>query len=229
MPSTIAQSVFQLHDDLAIQLPTERDHPGMQRETVFTNGTDDIPTDDILIARDHGGSYSWFATVVPTNFAAHAGMQPSDPRHGSFLYEVSVAVMYKREGAPSEDSERMLAAELSPGGDLILYDLADDFDIVEAAIQNIRPGKWIALAGVHPTSGKFMLRWYRLLAIDDEPQTVVTAEYGPRAGVNAMIEGPAWPARTTAAGAPLPSINLRAILMPGVIGVTTQTVKLNEE
>jgi hypothetical protein len=231
MPSSVAQSVFQLRDDLTVQLPSERDRPGVQKVSASPGADthEDDTYDDIPIARDHVGSYSWIATVVPTNFAAHSGMQKSDPRHGSFLYEASVAVMFKREGPPSVDSERMLAAELAPGGDLVLYDMSNDLDVVEAAIESIRPGRWIALAGVDPKSGKFLLRWYRLLAIDDEPQRVVSAQFGPRAGVNAMVEGPTWPAPKSAAGLPLPAINLRAILVPGVIGVTTQTVKLNVE
>jgi hypothetical protein len=238
MPSAVAQAVFQLRDDLAVELPKENDHPGIQRWAVDNNGTKDDPTDDIPLNRAFVGSYSWLATVVPTSANnnpaipdAHQGLQPADPRYGSFLYDVSVAVFYKRETTPGFDTERILSAELGPGGDLVMFDGTGDIDVVDAAVEDIRGGRWILLAGVHPNSGKFLLRWYRLLSIDDETEYVPsiadpTITYD--AGRTAMVEGPEWPMTTDASGRRT-AAGLRAILLPGVIGVTTQTVKLNEE
>jgi hypothetical protein len=223
-PAEIAEAVMRLHDDLSAELPDRNDQPGIQIwETDDINGTPDYPADDTLITRAYAGSYSWLATVLPVNAEALAGMQPSSPRHGSFLYEVSVAVFRKREDEPSVTSERLLQAELGPGGDLVVY-AASDVDVDDAS-QDIRAGNWIALAGVHPTNGKFLLKWYRLLSYDDETDVQQLYSGGSQSGRRAMVEGAEWPANTPTAN-PLYSTNLRAILLPNIIGVATQTVKL---
>jgi hypothetical protein len=223
----LARTIFQLRDDVSNELPQQSDRPGIQRWTMANNGTPEDPTDDYPLNRAYTGGYTWLATVTPTNFAAHTGLQPADPRHGSFLYDVSVAVFARRETIPTVATERLLDAELGPGGDLLLYWNGGGDGVIDPALEGIRGGQWIVLAGVHPTSGKFLLRWYRLLSIDDETGDVrmLSAPGTVRRGRNAMIDGPDWPTTAT-----LPvATNLRAILLPGVIGVNTQTVKLNVE
>jgi hypothetical protein len=226
MPSQVADSIFRLRDDLSGELPTEGDRPGIQRWETDNNGTPDYPADDTLLARAYAGSYSWLATVLPVNSDALLGLQPANSRHGSFLYEVSVAVFRKREDEPSEASERSIFAEMGPGGDLVIFAPDNDVNLVDQASQDIRAGNWIALAGVHPTTGKFLLKWYRLLSFDDETTENVTVATGTGLAARwAMVDGPEWPTDPTAAvGAPV--IDLRAILLPNVIGVATQTVKL---
>jgi hypothetical protein len=241
MSTRVAETVMQLRDDLSTQLPTENDHPGRQVFQVDNNGTENNPTDDLLLARGYAGSYTWLATVVPTSangdpFVPDAlqAMQPSDPRHGSFLYDVSVAVFLRREITPGARTERMLAAELGPGGDLVLYDPQNDAATVDFATEDVRPGRWIALVGPHPSTGKLLLYWYKLLSLDDETADGANARSPLRllsntntivTGRSAMVDGPEWP---TTSSQPVAQ-NLRAILLPGVIGVTTQTLKLNEE
>jgi hypothetical protein len=226
----VAEAIFRLHDDLTGQLPDANDSPGIQRMTVDSNGTPKITDDDIPLARSYAGNYSWLATVLPTNADALVGMQPSTPRYGSFLYEVSVAVFFKRDSTPSLTSERQLSAELGPGGDLLLYSINSNSTEVDDASQDIRPSQWILLAGVHPTSGKFLLKWYRLLALDDDTsQTQLLSNTSATVpGRHAMVEGPEWPPDATPVDAQV-STNLRAILLPGVIGVATQSVKLDTE
>jgi hypothetical protein len=224
MKSQVAESIFRLRDDLSGELPDQGDQPGIQRWETDNNGTPDYPADDTLLARAYAGSYSWLATVLPVNAEALLGLAPGNPRHGSFLYEVSVAVFRKREDEPSAASERLLQAELGPGGDLVVYNA--NLDVVDEASLDIRAGNWIAIAGVHPTTGKFLLKWYRLLAYDDETDEHELYPGAPtRIGRRAMLEGPEWPPNTPTAN-PLYSTNLRAILLPNVIGVATQTVKL---
>jgi hypothetical protein len=225
MPSQVADSIFRLRDDLSGELPTEGDRPGIQRWEVDNNGySPDEPWQHTLLARAYAGSYSWLATVLPVNAEALLGLAPGNPRHGSFLYEVSVAVFRKREDEPSAASERLLQAELGPGGDLVVYNA--NLDVVDEASLDIRAGNWIAIAGVHPTTGKFLLKWYRLLSYDDETDVQQLPSGGsvPN-GRRAMLEGPEWPPNTPTA-TPLYSTDLRAILLPNIIGVATQTVKL---
>jgi hypothetical protein len=223
MSSDVADTIFRLHDDLNAELPDRNDQPGIQLWQTDNNGTPDYPADDILLSRAYAGSYSWLATVLPVNAEALAGLQPGNPRHGSFLYQVSVAVFRKRDDAPSPASERLLQAELGAGGNLVVY-AGDDLDVDEASL-DIRAGNWLAIAGVHPTTGKFLLSWYRMLAYDDE--TNLQQLYGDqmsRPGRRAMLEGPEWPTNPAAPNAP--AVGLRAILIPNVLGVATQTVKL---
>jgi hypothetical protein len=231
MTSRVAESIFRLRDDLSASLPDQNDRPGIQRwETVDNNSppTPDYPGDDTPLARAYAGNYSWLATVVPVNAEALAGLQPADARHGSFLYEVSVAVFRKREDVPSVESERILPAVLEVGGNLELYsdtgNAGNDRDIVEAALQDIRNRDWIALAGVNPTTGAFVLRWYRLAALEDENNEDAHL-HGTEVHRNAMLEnvGLNDPLIPTSSN---PTPVVRAILLPSVIGVVTQTVKL---
>jgi hypothetical protein len=232
MSSQVAASIFRLRDDLTGELPGEGDHPGIQRWETDNNGYPDEPWRHTLLARAYAGSYSWLATLLPVGGDQDGdgisdsleGLQPNDPRQASFLYEVSVAVFRKREDEPSAASERLLQAELGPGGDLVVF--AADYTTVDDASQDIRAGNWIALAGVHPTTGKFLLKWYRLLAYEDETDDEPLLSSGTAPGRLAMVEGPEWPTTTNAAGVELPALNLRAILLPNIIGVATQTVKL---
>ncbi len=240
MGPRVAEAIFRLRDDVSVAMPEENDRPGILRWSAVDqqpdgtqNNTPKYEADDTRHARSYTGSYSWLATVVPVNNDALDGLQPSDPRHSSYLYEVSVAVFHRREEVPSAESERMLSAQLGLGGDLVLY--FDNsisrgaLDSINAASQDIRPGQWIALAGVHPTTGKFLLRWYRLLSFDSETGNVRRSDtnrepYGRRA----MIDGPEWP-MIEINNVTQPALNLRAILLPNVIGVATQTVKLETD
>ncbi|MCA9259287.1 MAG: hypothetical protein KDA61_08815, partial [Planctomycetales bacterium] len=116
MPVSAAETVFKLRDDLSIALPKDRDKPGVQSYLASPQ----YP--NVPLQRISTGSFSWIATVAPPSNAALEGMQPSDPRHGDFLYEVSVAVMKQRtEIAPDISGERMLSADMYPGGELQVY------------------------------------------------------------------------------------------------------------
>jgi hypothetical protein len=161
-------------------------------------------------------------------------LQPTQALYGSELYEVSVAVFYKRDVVPSPKSERCLEAALNIGGEVVLYaaDNADGVDAVDNALKDIRPGQWIALAGVHPDAGfpsgaQLLLKWYRLLSLDEQTlqgQYLSAAGGSTYAVRRGTIEGPDWPVPS---GTTAPTIqNLRAILLPGVIGVSTHMLHM---
>ena len=231
----VAAAIFDLRDDLTVELPKQGDRPGIQRwETSDVNpangnvnNTPEDPRDDTLLARKYTGSYTWLATVVPADAAGLAALQPSDPQYGNALYDVSVAVFHKREITPSAASERSIMAELAVGGELVFVDEdnPNDPEVIDAALDGVRSGQWIALAGVHPTTGQFLLKWYRLLALDDETETnVAIPGHSDVAMRRAMVEGPEWPTLTPGAEVH----DLRAIVLPGVISVTTQTVAMEQ-
>lgn len=221
----VAEAIVTLPDDLATHLPRETDRPSAQLwAAADPNGTPDYPADDTLLAREFAGNYSWLATVVPTTAMGVAALQPAHPLYGSELYEVSVAVFYKRVAVPGADTERAIEAALNPGGELVIFAPNNAIDVVDAACDGIRPGNWIALAGVHPVNGRLLLKWYRLLSFDGETQenSSIAGTSGNLAVRRAMLDGPDWPRNPTNQYQSAPVQNLRAILLPGVIGVSTQ-------
>jgi hypothetical protein len=231
----VAETIFRLHDDVTNELPKENDRPGIQRWAVdFAGFPQDQPWNHRLLARSYTGNYSWLATVVPTSVESLAALQPINARFGSDLYEVSVAVFNKREPIPpSAATERLIEAQMLQGNELIIYD--PYVENVDAAAEGIRAGNWIAVTGVHPTTGAFLLKWYRILSIDDETQENqqiynaagnLVGNYPVR---RAMLDGPDWPLRKVVVSGVerfLPAIDLRAILLPGVISVQTQMLPM---
>jgi hypothetical protein len=223
LSTAVASAIFDLRDDLAVELPKQSDRPGVQRWKTNNNNTPDDPRDDVIIARDYAGSYTWLATVVPTDAAGLAALQPSHPLYGNALCDVSVAVFYKRDVTPSFESERSLGATLHAGNELELFSSGSNaYDAIDAATEELRAGHWIALAGVHPTTGQFLLKWYRLLSIDDE-----TDDSGAYPLRRATLDGPEWPWDVKSnPNDPDRATNLRAIIVPGVIAVSTQAVPM---
>ena len=219
MSAPVANTIFRLRDDVTNELPKENDRPGIQRWNAVDNNATPTPNyaaDDTLLARQYAGGYSWLATVVPTSTDSLLALQPTNSRFGSDLYEVSVAVFNKREVLPSAATERTITAQMLQGNELLIYDA--NVDNVDAAAEGIRAGNWIAVAGVHPTNGSFLMKWYRILSIDDETDEVT----GPNPLRRLMLDGPDWPLNQTT----LTADNLRAILLPGVISVSTQMLPM---
>ncbi|MBL9161873.1 MAG: prepilin-type N-terminal cleavage/methylation domain-containing protein [Planctomycetaceae bacterium] len=221
MTSAVAQTIFQLHDDVTNELPKENDRPGIQRWNTDSAGAlKEEPWRHKLLSRSFTGGYSWLATVVPASIESLVALQPVNSRFGSDLYEVSVAVLHKREALPpSTPTERTIAAQMLQGNELVIYD--PNADNVDAAVQDVRVGQWILVAGVHPTTGQFLMKWYRILSLDDETDETT----GPNPLRRAMLDGPAWP-MTTTSGVVTPANNLRAIILPGVISVATQMLPM---
>ncbi len=129
MPTSLAQSIFQLGDDLTVELPVQGDRPGIQRWTAYDNNTPDDPSDDLPLTRANQGNYTWLATVVPAtaddavdSTDSLEALQPAHPGYGQKFYDVSVAVFYKRNPLPSATTERSISAELHQGGELVIYD-----------------------------------------------------------------------------------------------------------
>jgi len=226
MTGPVADILFRLRDDLVVEQPKQDDHPAIQRwEVADPNNTPNDPTDDSLLARQFQGNYSWLATIVPTSTAALAGLQPADSGYGQYDYEVSVVVFRKRDITPSAESERLVDARLLVGGEIEMFIQGNNSPAnLDPAFQDIRSGDWIAVMGVHPTTGVFLLKWYRMLALDRETSVNPnnTNEYLRRA----MLAGPDWPfggsTNTVAA-------NLKVALLPGAIGVVTKPMKMETD
>ncbi|MEQ8210327.1 MAG: hypothetical protein RH917_10890 [Lacipirellulaceae bacterium] len=230
MPLLVADTIFSLHDTLSVELPDEDDRPAIQRwKTADPGNTPDNPTDDVLLRREYEANYTWLASVVPVTSAGLEALQPASSQYGSKAYDVSVAVFHRREEAPSETSERLLEAEYLAGGELILFNRnnnAAGAQAVDDALEDIRPGNWIAVAGVNPTNGTFLMKWYRLLSLDnDTDQVQLTSDNAIVQGRRAMLDGPEWPENPLVPGY---SPNLRAILLPGIVSVTTRSIPMQQ-
>lgn len=232
LPLLVADTIFSLHDTLSVELPEEDDRPAIQRwKTVDVNpnngnanNTPDDPSDDTLLRREYEANYTWLASVVPVTNSGLEALQPALSEYGSKAYDVSVAVFHRREEAPSETSERLLEAEYLAGGELILSSTINEA-AVDDALEDIRPGSWIAVAGVNPTNGAFLMKWYRLLSLDND--TDDTGGSTPIYFRRAMLDGPEWPLPDPSTGitnAP----NLRAILLPGIVSVTTRSIPMQQ-
>ena len=233
---TVAETIFRLRDDLAVEFSDEKDRPGIQRwDVVDLENTPNDPTDDTPLRRQYQGNYSWLATIVPTTGVGLEALQPSNSKYGQIDCDVSIVVFRKRdETAPT--AERLLHAELLLGGELVIYSTGGTFakDEVDAAVEGLRPGNWISLMGVNQTTGSFVMKWYRVLSLDDETGDVNVPSLGDTGlgstgfnavGRHAMLIGPDWPA------APATLVNgavadLRAAILPGVISVVTKPLKM---
>jgi hypothetical protein len=243
MTPAVAEQLCRLRDDLANDTPDQDDHPGMQRWAMQVVGAPDKPDDgvaddDLPLARSYAGSYSWLATIVPTSSNNSAtvsdalqALQPNDSEYGNHRYEVSVAVFHKRVAEPTAASERCIAASLNIGGELVIHaeDSDDGAAAVDNAVKDLFPGQWIAVAGVHPTTGQFLLKWYKLQSLDDETvrDQISTGVTGFVRLRRAMLEGPDWPAPVVA---PFETVqNLRAIILPGVISVVTHPMTMESQ
>jgi Tfp pilus assembly protein PilV len=210
----VAETMFRLRDDLTNELPKQSDRPGVQRWRTDASGN--------LLQREYAGNYSWLATVVPTSRTGVGDLQPAAGMAGSAQYEVSVAVFYNRELPPSAISERSIPVEIY-GNEM---EVSGNPALIDLAFEGIRSGNWIALIGVKPgdnsTGGQFLLKWYRLLSLDRETELEKNSNRsGDRYLRRAMLDGPEWPPDATG--------QVRAILMPGIINVSTQVVTMERD
>ena len=241
MNSRVGETIFRLHDDVVNELPKQDDRPAIQRWSVDTGGYSlEEPWQHTLLARQYAGAFSWLATVVPTSAESLAALQPLNSRFGSDLYEVSVAVFNKREPLPpSAANERVIEAQMLQGNELVIYGTHADRDLaaedVNTAVKDIRAGNWIAVASVQPTTGRFLMRWYRILSIDDETQEnqQILDNSGNLVGSypvrRAMLDGVDWPLTKLGASNVRADLNARAILLPGVISVATQMLPMEAQ
>ena len=206
LTNSVAETIFRLRDDLSVDFPENSDQPSVQLWQVDSGGQ--------LLTRQYNGRYSWLATVVPTTDEALIGLQPARGE-SSYSYDVSVVIFHRRVMTPSLDTERLIEAELLDGGELVLFvDRNENSSVVDAAVEDVRPGNWICLMGVNQRTGDFLMKWYRLLSLDDETQT--NGSYG--AERHAMLYGPDWPSHSI--------IDLRAAILPGTVSVVTRTMQL---
>jgi hypothetical protein len=216
---------FTLHDELVTLQPEAGDRPSIQmwRQN---------PSNGQMLSRQFNGNYSWLATVVPTRSSALLGLQPASNIKDEF-YEITSVVLYKRDPTPSltvgssAGSERLIGAEFLNDGELVLYNDTSTVDTVDTALDGIKPTNWIAVCGVNPVNGAFMLKWYKILAMDDSS----SQDNLPGAGNNRtvrylMVDGPEWPEGRNSSGVAVGWQNLRAIVLPGVIDAYTQVMQV---
>ena len=222
MATGVAETIFRLRDDLSVDQPKKSDVPSIQRW--------DVDATNSLLRRQYKGNYSWLATIVPTTRTGVDALQPSHDAYGQIPCDVSVVVFRKRDETPSDTSERFTFAELLPGNELVIYALNTDpvtakADL-DAAVEDIRPGNWIALTGINRTTGDFIMKWYRILSLDDETVDIdVFTLGGARKGRRAMLIGPDWPATSAQQAAGFVG-NLTACTFPGAISVVTKPLRM---
>jgi len=216
-----ASTIFNLRDDLSYNLPEQRDRPGVQMWAV-----DQTVSPPRLLSRQYKGEYSWLATVVPTRHRALVGMQPAMNIRDEY-YDVSVAVFYKRDFPPTlgelgnPGSERLAQAQFLNQRELVIFD-NNNPEVVNDAVRDIGPRNWIAVMGVNQSSGQFLMKWYRILAMDDETAPLMEPAFNNASGRYLTLVGPDWPIQSA-------NVNLRVAILPGVIDVVTKPMQLHWE
>ncbi len=239
MPNAVADKIFTLRDDLAVEVPDAGDQPSTLAWQIDQNGTPANTLDDIPLQAQSNGAYSWIATVVPTGLASRDALQLSDNGYGDYLYDVSVVTFHRRVPLPSVETERLVRAELLPGGELLVYsnpmsNPGDDALIadVDEAVKDIREGNWIALTGVNPQNGQFLMRWVRVLSVaaETERQVDLLGFEGGSLTIPArrlFVTDPDWPDNLiTPIGGDGVAPDLRAIMLPGAVSVVTRQVRM---
>jgi hypothetical protein len=239
----VARKIFSTSDDLALDVPAKASQPSIQRwdiSTIDLNGDGNSNNDPL--ARQSRGDYSWFASVVPSSTAARDALA-TDP--SAFDYEVSVVVCYKRviddfssalTGGTPVPSERLTRASIVStglnGGQVLLTQTDNDkigSTLFPDPFAALKTGQWIALCGPDPGSTndapRFAFRWYRVLAIEKEPNGILTNSTTQRL---VSLRGPQWPWQ------PAPNItntselsnNLCVGIVPGAVAVHSKTIRL---
>jgi hypothetical protein len=239
LSTDVARTIFSSSDDFAIDVPVKSSLPSVQRWEIATADlNNDGNSKNDPLARQSKGDYSWFATVVPTSSAARDALA-SDPT--AFDYEVSVVVCYKRliddltsTTAPLErlTQASIISTGLS-GGQVLLTQTANDKIAAAGPLfpdpyAGLKSGQWIALCGPDPgstdASPRFVLRWYRVTAVEKDVNGVITDSTKQRL---VSLRGPQWPWQP-AAKTDLYELsnNLCAAIVPGAVAVHSKTVRL---
>lgn len=201
----LADRIFTLQDDLVFDYPSEKTlRPRLLLRYVDgSTGTNLSPSAATAVREN---KYSWMMTVVPAESEYDASAD------GRKLYTLSAVVFYARQltadGEGTCDVDRASLGPLIGGGDVVL---------VGADAVEVKTGEWILLRGVKGLGRRpmYQFKWYRVIAADEFNPTA----FNGRGGRRLTLAGPDW---TDIASCQV----LQAGVLPGAIGVYTETVEL---
>lgn len=222
MEKPLADSIFQLDDDLTVERPSDGSLPAFG---TIAGGV-----------RSSGGHLSWMATLVPKlELYAVPGVVANSE------YILSVVIFHDRPSdmlAGDPMHERIVGADFADAGDsgfaggevyltwAVPQSAANDAFARDFQL-HLRAGEWVMLGRmarhvVGPGGGTPfpVFRWYRVTECDSQP------EYHAAEGhyaIAASLAGADWDPLPTAAPGGDPTI---AVLMEGVVGVYEKTVSL---
>ena len=173
--------------------------------------------DDLVFDIPEGGlrpRQMYFTSLTASTTAAGSGLVPQSEGNYSWMamvapltnssgvptyyYTVSVVVFFKRDFTEPSCSVTMLNSVTSSGGLLI-----SDVQLSDTTL-DVRENRWIMLMG------NSIYQWYRVVSVGD---------LGGLSYRNVSLAGPDWPSTT----APT-----TAIVPPGVVGVYTETLELDQ-
>jgi hypothetical protein len=227
-PQPLAERFFLCQDDLVIPMPKDR----AERPRQFMTDSSATPLNAAVpwyaadgpsaaktpyLLRQVQGDYSWMCTVTPLAMQpdfANSGTNYLNVGVGEY-YSISVAVFYKRslnaDSTTSADTGEPVGTATfvsSPslgGGDVTLT-------ATNPAWLDVKPNEWILLGGYTSlTPARYILRWYRIVALGDITGTTRMATL---AGPDLDIANPAG------------GLTADVVLYRGVIDVHTTTMKL---
>ena len=214
---------------------------GLADQIFFWN--DDLPFDapknsiarPTLVSTTSEGNYSWFFTAMP------AATEMSLPVAGRRLFNVSVAVCYKRNFQvydPSKPPSAVVTHALD-GEHTASIRLIDGFPgmgigggtvKLDAGNQvKVKENQWVMLYYLHlnPATGNPLLpaypvmnrcNWYRVVGVGGNTNTLSLS------GPDWDLYGPAWVPDNPSSD---PPYRATLVVVPGVIGVYTTTMELD--
>jgi len=211
MTPAVARRVFTWEDDLEFEI---NDDPDLRPLQLFAHSSGTSTMLANATTREAQRNYSWMVTVTPA--ATEAGLFANNKR----LYTVSVVVFYKRNLTYNPTAE---AADLSErtvgctfqgtgygGGDVLLSCPA----ALGSEQLDVKRKEWILLSGPNPAAFGGTFKWYRVVAVDEEPELI-----GATWQRYVTLAGPDWHTGVNPTA--------EAALLRGVIGVYSTTVELD--
>ncbi len=215
----VAERIFTSHDDLALELPDDRDVPSI----ALTKNVGGNP-----VRRQFRGNFSWMFTVFPVR---DSGATSTD------MFTVSVVVFERRRlelnpGLAANDArydpeppERMVLSDSiivdgTPFDNRVLAGVGGvDTHLVvpedqRGYLANVRPHEWVLLSGIDPSGLKpAMFHWYRIIMVDGE--TLPHPQNSSYVYRHVMLAGPDWD----------PDLATYVSLFEGAVGVYEKTVR----
>lgn len=212
MPFALADRLFIWRDDLFFDVPDDKTARPRQlfRLSDGDAGSDPatvgVGTGRFALAAENEGNYSWMATVTP------ATTESGDVRLAKKTFSVSIVVFHKREfDANTSDTRNELATGVLFSSPVLLG--GGDIVVTGAVAEDVQVGQWILLCGQAPAMvGTY--KWYRVIAVGD---------YDVASGQRLVsLVGPDWDGMLN------PQATTLAALIPGVVGVYTETIELEQ-
>jgi type II secretory pathway pseudopilin PulG len=213
----MADHIFQSQDDLSLS-ETERDRTLPPYQLWAPDDSQITPTASPT-RRQFEGSMSWMATIRPRwdgveplqSASPYTGAQGQLPPRYRDLYQVSVAVFYRRVLGEEVTTQASTSNQFFLSGGIAGGDTRFVFNNVADAQVPTPENSWLMVMGQMRVGNVDLpvFQWYRVLASDPDAADA-TIRY-------VTLDGPDWNMAAT---------NVQATIIPGTVAVYEKTLRL---